>query len=425
VAYHALAGDNAIGRHADHEAVEHLRRALQLLDGLPDDAQRREQELALLVKLTTPLMSTKGYASREVEDVFERAHVLSRQVAEGPHLFPLLRGLVSFYQVRGQSPTARIVGEELLTRSERTGDDLARVQAHYGHGVTLYDLVELDAAQSHLERALALYDPSTHAQHVSIYGGYDPGVACRSWLALVEWLRGRPDRALDTSKAAVALGASLGHPHSLCRAHLMAATLHLFRRDPRLVREHLAIAQPIADAEGFAFMAAVARAHDGGALFFEGRLAEAATRLREALDGFRATATEMSRPVFLGLLGIVTALTGDLEGGLRQIDEALAEAEHTQQRLHLVTLNRFRGQLLLVTGEASEAEACLQRSLTLAHQFGTRMLELQAANSLAWMWHARGRGAEARAMLAPIHASFAEGLDVPDLNEAKELLALS
>jgi predicted ATPase len=425
VAYHALAGDNAIQRYADHEAVQHLTRGLQLLAELPEDASRREQELALLVKLSTPLMSTKGYASREVERVFERAHALSRQAAEGPHVFPLLRGLVSFYQVRGQSPTARLVGEELLARCERTGDDLARVQAHYGHGVTLYDLVEMDAAQSHLERALALYDPATHAQHVSIYGGYDPGVACRSWLALVEWLRGRPDRAFATSGAALVLGASIGHPHSLCRAHLMAATLHLFRRDPQRVREHVTVARTIADAEGFAFMTAVAGAHEGGALFFEGRLEEAATRLEEALDGFRATGAEMARPIFLGVLGVAQALTGDPERGLHLVDEALAVAEQTQQRLHLITLNRFRGQLLLAAGDPTRAEVCLRRSVTLAHQFGVKMLELQAANSLAWMWHAHGRGAEARALLAPIHASFVEGLALPDLDEARQLLNLS
>ena len=60
VAYHALAGDNAIQRYADHEAVQHLTRGLQLLAELPEDASRRERELALLVKLSTPLMSTKG-----------------------------------------------------------------------------------------------------------------------------------------------------------------------------------------------------------------------------------------------------------------------------------------------------------------------------------------------------------------------------
>ncbi len=49
-----------------------------LLPRLPDGPERVRQELELLVKLATPLMSTRGYAAPEVGRVFERAHALSR-----------------------------------------------------------------------------------------------------------------------------------------------------------------------------------------------------------------------------------------------------------------------------------------------------------------------------------------------------------
>ena len=133
----------------------------------------------------------------------------------------------------------------------------------------------------------------------------------------------------------------------------------------------------------------------------------------------------MSRPIFQGMLGIATALQGDFDAGLRQIDLALAKAEETQQRLYPVTLYRFRGQVLLGTGDMAQAEACLRRSLALAAGIGAKMLELQAANSLAALCQASGRRDEARALIAPRLASFAEGLDSPDLDEARALLAHS
>src|SRR5262245_59474619 len=207
VSYREHAGDNAVARHADHEAIDHFSKALRQLPSLADAPGRTQLELELLVKVATPLMSTRGYAAPEVEQVFERAHALSRQAAAGPHLFPLLRGLMSFYQVRGQHPTARVVGDELLALCGR--DPLALTQAHYGHGVTLYNLVELDAARAHFEQALALYDPATHPVHVSVYGGYDPGVACRCWLGWVEWLHGLPDTALASVEAGLALAERL------------------------------------------------------------------------------------------------------------------------------------------------------------------------------------------------------------------------
>src|SRR5262249_6631755 len=150
MAYHAQAGDNAVARHADHEAIEHFGKALRQLASLPETPERTELDVLLQVKLATSLMSTRGYAAPEVERAFERAYVLSRQTAGGSHLFPLLRGLVSFYQVRAENRRAHDVGEELLALCETTDDQVALVQAHYGHGVTLYDLVELDRARHHL-----------------------------------------------------------------------------------------------------------------------------------------------------------------------------------------------------------------------------------------------------------------------------------
>jgi predicted ATPase len=43
--------------------------------------------------------------------------------------------------------------------------------------------------------------------------------------------------------------------------------------------------------------------------------------------------------------------------------------------------------------------------------------------SLARLWQAQGRYAEAHQMLAEIYGWFTEGFEVPDLREAKELLA--
>jgi predicted ATPase len=49
-------------------------------------------------------------------------------------------------------------------------------------------------------------------------------------------------------------------------------------------------------------------------------------------------------------------------------------------------------------------------------------VELRAATSLAELWSEQGRKADARALLAPIRGWFTEGLDTPDLEDAKALL---
>jgi predicted ATPase len=42
--------------------------------------------------------------------------------------------------------------------------------------------------------------------------------------------------------------------------------------------------------------------------------------------------------------------------------------------------------------------------------------------SLSRLWQRQGKGAEARALLAPIYGWFTEGFDTVDLQEAKALL---
>lgn len=69
-----------------------------------------------------------------------------------------------------------------------------------------------------------------------------------------------------------------------------------------------------------------------------------------------------------------------------------------------------------------EVDACFQQALAIARRQQARSLELRAALSLARTWRDRGRHAEARDLLAPVHAWFTEGFDTPDLREAQQLL---
>jgi tetratricopeptide (TPR) repeat protein len=426
VANHILAGDTAVRRHADREAVEHFTHAERHLAGLAPGPERTQTELGLLVKLATPLMSTKGYAAREVAQVFERAHGLSRQVAGGAHRFPLLRGMVSFYQVRAEHHRAKTVGEELLALCERSDDRLARVQAEYGHGVTLYDMCELDAAEAHLKRALELYRPITHASHVSIYGGYDPGAACTSWLGWIHWTRGAPDRAAKAVDEGLALAMRLGHPFTITFAHIAAAIVRLNRSEVKSASEHVEAAYATAREEAFAYHLGLAAALRGWACLVQGRPVEALAHLEEGLAAHQATGAGVGRPGFFIVVGHAKAMLGRLDEGIAAIDEGIAEAEATHQRLHLAPLYRVRGTLVLFGGDdperMAEAERCFVRALEVARQIGARMPELQAGTSLASLWLRQGRSAEARALLAPLRAAFTEGLELSDLRAATAVL---
>ena len=71
----------------------------------------------------------------------------------------------------------------------------------------------------------------------------------------------------------------------------------------------------------------------------------------------------------------------------------------------------------------AEVEACFRQALDIARHQQAKSLELRAAMSLARLWQAQGKRAEAFQMLTEIYSWFTEGFDTPDLQEAKALLA--
>lgn len=417
--YLLFAGDGAVRRHAHREAIAHYEHARALLAACGSE-ERSAVELDVLLRLVGPLMTAHGYAAREVETVFARAHALARQLAPDLALRPLLRGLVSFHQVRGEPEHAYEVGVELLAACEGS-DAVARVQAHYGHGVTLYDLAQLDAAADLLQRALAEWTPETATQHLAIYGGYEPGAACHGWLGWIHWLRGDADRAVREADAGVAAARRLGHPFTLAFAELAAAIVHSYRGDAKRARPHLEAGLGLARNEGFAYQRAFGTSLEGWVLLLEGHPDEACRRLDEARALQQETGARVGRPSFLTMSAMAKAFTGRFDDALVDLETGIAETAASGHGIHLGTLHRARGNLRRFQGLPG-AEEDFTAALAYAESVGARAIALQAATSLAGLWLDAGRGDDARALLAPRYAAFTEGLDTPDLQSARALL---
>jgi predicted ATPase len=69
------------------------------------------------------------------------------------------------------------------------------------------------------------------------------------------------------------------------------------------------------------------------------------------------------------------------------------------------------------------AEQCLTDAIALAQKQESKFWELRSATALAGLWAQQGRRAEASDILGPVYGWFTEGLDAPDLKNAKALLA--
>ena len=431
IPYWQRAGQRALERSANLEAVAHLTQGLEVLAALPDTPERAQQELALQTTLGPALVATKGFAAPEVLHAYARARELCQQAGETPQLFQVLRGLWYFYLIRSELRTARELGEHLLTLAQQVGDPVLRVEAHYALGLTLNYLGEFAAAQTHLAQGIALYDPQQHRTHAFRYG-QDPGVACRAYGAVTLWWLGYPEQALQRSHEALTLARELAHPFSLGFALFLTSWVPQFRREGHLTHERAEAAMALAAEHGFAVFGAGGTIFRGWALAErsvepgagQGQREEGIAQMQQGLAAWRATGAEALRPYYLALLAEASGKGGQAEEGLHLLAEALAVANDTGERRWDAELHRLTGELLLArpAEQHAEAETCFHQALDIARQQQAKSLELRAAMSLSRLWQRQGKHAEARELLAPIYGWFTEGFDTADLQDAKAIL---
>ena len=119
------------------------------------------------------------------------------------------------------------------------------------------------------------------------------------------------------------------------------------------------------------------------------------------------------------------ASADETDAGLRRLDLALAELKRTEQRWYEAEMHRIRAGILLRRDPAdtAAAERSLQTAIAVAQSQKARSFELRAALSLAKLYRAANRDADAQAVLAPVVEGFLPTQQFPELTEAQTLLS--
>jgi predicted ATPase len=347
IEYLHLAGQQAVQRSANVEAITHLTTALELLTTMPDTRERAHHELRLQVTLGVPLWATRGASSPEVKVTYTRARELCQQVGETRQLFSVLVGLRVFHHVRGEFHTARELGEQLLDLAQREQDPALLVQAYWALGSTFLNLGEFGVARAHLEQSLTLYDAQRHRAYEFLHG-FDPGIFGLIYAALVLWHLGYPDQALQKSKAARTLAQELSHPYNLAAARVYAAQLYQFRRERPLTQEWVEAGSTLAREHGFPQWVGQGTVLQGWALAEQGQVEEGRGQIRQGLATCQAVEAGLLKSYHLALLAEVYGKAGQVEDGLAALAQALTVVDKSSERFYEAELYRLKGELLLM-----------------------------------------------------------------------------
>ncbi len=343
IPYWQQAGQKAVAHSANAEAISHLRKALDLLNALPDTPERAQQELNLQTVLGPALMAAKGYTAPEVGKAYARARELCQQVGETPQLLQVLLGLETHYALQGEFQTARELGEQCLLLAQRLHDPARLLQSHFGLAMALYHLGEFARAREHCEGGIALYHrPKRRSQRAL----QDTGVACFSYAGLILWSLGYPEQALKRSQEALALARELAYPFSMAVALNWAAWLHQYRREGQLTQARAEAEIALSQEQGFPYWVTIGTLHRGWALAEQGQGEEGITQLRQGL-----AAPWAQGPCYLVALAEAYGKVGRAAEGLKVLAEALAFVNKTGERYYEAEMHRLKGELLLMQAD--------------------------------------------------------------------------
>jgi class 3 adenylate cyclase len=424
IAYWRRAGERAVTRAANVEAISHLHRGLELLESLPTRSSQIEEELRILIALGPALNTTMSATAPEIRNVYERAQQLARDVGKTSELFATVWGRQLVALVSCDVESARGLTDELFSIARGQDDPGLLVQAHHAAQPLEWAFGDLKAAHEQADAGLRLYRREIHGVPAMFYAGHDPAVCAYIHDALFLQMLGYPDRALAQLVKGSVLARSLVHTPSLIHALWVGAETHFLRRDPAgaaaLVTEWQSFGSDYSSTVG----AANAKMLQGWILVTTGERDSGLATLRDGVDQYRKTQPKFAAPYRLGRAVAAFLEAGDIEGGQAVVAEAIRVMEAWGERWYEAELFRFKGLLLLASSSEAraEAEVCFRHAMRVAHAQGSRLFELRAAVALGQQQCDADERGRRKARLATIFKGFTEGPDTPDLKEARILL---
>jgi class 3 adenylate cyclase/predicted ATPase len=420
------AGDQALRRSAFQEAIAHLGKAIAMADKA--DGGKAACDLGgraqLHVAYGNALFAVRGQGAPETTEAFVRARERAGGDEDAPERLAADYGLWAGSYQRGELSAMRAHAETFLGDVGARPDSPEVGVAHRAAGITHWFAGEYREAREHLEQALALFEPGRLDSLGFRFGFLDSGVGAMGLLPMALWPLGDIERAVSLALDADARNATL--PHAGARAH-GKGVVAMFE----LMRGELSRA-----ASNGVELVQLAREHDlslvlGLGVFLEGVATAESGAAADGLEQMRRG--ELLRgtnfPSYDGVIKIALAQAearaGDVDRAIAILDEALATVQRTGCRAFEAELNRVRGEMLLKRDPASPtpAEQAFRTAVAIARQQGTRSFELRAALALAKLYQSTGRPADAHAVLAPALEGFSPTPEMPEIAEAKELLA--
>ncbi len=368
--YQFLAGRQAQKLFANHEAIDHFRKALESAENLGVDATAA-QRLTIHMELGELLTLTSQYEA--ARDHLEQAFSLAAERGNPDAQAHICRWLARMYERLGEYPAALEQVEQglaILDRAETA--EAAELRLIAGLIRTRqgdYDQA-LDDCQEGLRIAHDLDEVTALARAYTLLG-------------VINRQLGMSVLAIEYFEQAFALYQRADDLQGQAISHNQMANAHFDLAQWEEARQHYLQARETFDRIGNVYHRAFADNNLGGIARNQGRLDEALRFYRAGLETLeRSGGSTYVLGVFHMNLGATLARRGEVDAALDQLRQSEALFEEAQAQNFLPELHRHFATVALLAEDPEEAGAHGQQALELARQLTMRAEEGGALRAL-------------------------------------------
>jgi class 3 adenylate cyclase len=379
-----VAGERALNRCANEEALSHLGRALKLLAQLPASTEQARLGLRLEVARGAALMMARGQSSAEVEQAYGNARRLTERVGDSADVFPALMGLWRFYGARGRMREARDVAEQMHAVATASGHPASLLGARMALGMTLFHLWEQPRARVLVHEGITQYrEAPPDDREIEMFSlGQHPGMACAMCLAFITLLTGDHRASREWQAEAVAIARRLDSPFQLTSMLGWSAVISELRGDDVDFRADAQAAALLAEQHHFPVWVAVMRAYRGLIEVRDGAVAAGLASIASALAQMDELRIGLMRPRCLLVLARANLIAGRLDDTQDALRLAEADFATGAESWWEPEVHALRAQAQQAGGDAGAAAASWRESLAVAQRRGLPFFEDRAVAAL-------------------------------------------
>jgi len=389
---------------------------------LTDATRGSAEEMRLQSALGMSLMFIHA-SSEKAQQALDRGLAIAEACGDALHRLQVLGPLHMFHLRIGHFNDALSYAQQGVAAAKDVEDPAARTLAHALAGISRHFVGDLGAARVELETALRHSRDSQGTR--AIYLGFDGQTLAGVVLARNLWLQGHPAKGLDLLHQTVKDAERRNHPVTLAIALIYTISVLFWTGDVDGAQRHVDQFVAHAQRHSLAPYLAVGQGFKGRLALLHGDAKGGVETLQACLAQFHATRYQLLTTPFNATLAEGLAALGRRADAIALMDDTIGRCEANGDLVYMPDLLRVKGNILLAGTPPSDEDAahCFGLSLEWSRRQGALTWELRTAVDYATLLAARGEADNARALLHPIVARFAEGLDTADLKSAERLLA--